>query len=510
VTCLRSPVIDLTSVSGAELTFAEALDLEAGDTAVVNIIEEATDNVIAAAIYTADDSGSTGDADWNDVPAIDLADGIGQKVRIEWCLTGGTAEYLGWYIDDVQVTATSAAAGITIKNLTDATETSITASDSSQVSIVGNVLTVTPDTGFETSTAYAIQIGASAITDLSGNPFAGILDDTTWNFTTGTFISIFVDEASFEGAKALGGWVNLAGDPVSAEPGSSTASVPGAWVLAGGQGTGWTDTSQYSGGIPDGDIYAYMNAAGNISQTLVATLQADTTYTLTVAVGWRADLPGFGFPTFPGYGVELWAGGVLLASDYDAGHGGTGAATPAGDEWKDAVITYTSPSSVTADPLEIRLIGYGIQTNYDHVRLTSEPGTGGGDTFANWISGFNVGAQTGLDDDPDGDGNDSGVENFFGTAPDAFSQGLISGTVSGGTFTFTHPQGTLVSDLSAAYQWSKDLSTFNADGATDGEGTKVDFTVQPDTPAAGTTTVTATVTGIASAKLFVNVLVTQN
>ena len=40
-------------------------------------------------------------------------------------------------------------------------------------------------------------------------------------------------------------------------------------------------------------------------------------------------------------------------------------------------------------------------------------------------------------------------------------------------------------------------------------GTKVDFTVQLDTPVAGTTTVTATVTGTPTDKLFVDVEVTQ-
>jgi hypothetical protein len=79
-----------------------------------------------------------------------------------------------------------------------------------------------------------------------------------------------------------------------------------------------------------------------------------------------------------------------------------------------------------------------------------------------------------------------------------------------GTFTFTHPQGTLAGDLTAAYQWSKDLQSFNADGVTDGGGTQVDFSVQLDTPVAGTTTVTATVTGTAASKLFVGVKVTQN
>jgi type II secretory pathway component PulC len=57
-------------------------------------------------------------------------------------------------------------------------------------------------------------------------------------------------------------------------------------------------------------------------------------------------------------------------------------------------------------------------------------------------------------------------------------------------------------------QWSKDLAAFNASGTTDGDGTTVIITTQLDTPLAGTTTVTATVTGTATSKLFVNVKVT--
>jgi hypothetical protein len=103
-TCLRSTVIDLTGVAAAQLTFAEALDLEAGDTAVVNLIDDTTDAVIAAAIYTAVDGDIT-NADWAEVPAINLAAGVGRRVRIEWCFSGQApaADYMGWYIDDVVV-----------------------------------------------------------------------------------------------------------------------------------------------------------------------------------------------------------------------------------------------------------------------------------------------------------------------------------------------------------------------------------------------------------------------
>ena len=136
-----------------------------------------------------------------------------------------------------------------------------------------------------------------------------------------------------------------------------------------------------------------------------------------------------------------------------------------------------------------------------------------GNSFAAWIAdpafGIDV-ARRGLGDDPDGDGIDNGVENFFGTNPGTFSQGVLAGIKSGNTFTFTHPKNaTPASDLTAAYTWSKNLSAFLATGATDGAGTTVTFITQTDTPAAGITTVTATVTGTATSKLFVRVNVTQ-
>jgi hypothetical protein len=131
-------------------------------------------------------------------------------------------------------------------------------------------------------------------------------------------------------------------------------------------------------------------------------------------------------------------------------------------------------------------------------------------TYADWISdpAFGLGAaDRDLDDDSDGDGIDNGVENFFGTHPGEFSQGLAAISVGEGTFTFTHPQGTLASDLSATYRWSADLATFHLHGETSG-GTTVNFTTQPDTPVAGTTTVTAAVAGTLPGRLFFDVKVT--
>lgn len=136
-----------------------------------------------------------------------------------------------------------------------------------------------------------------------------------------------------------------------------------------------------------------------------------------------------------------------------------------------------------------------------------------GNSFADWIAGFpGVGAQDGLDQDPDGDGIDSGVENIFGTAPDEFSAGIAVGAVDSGsnTFTFTHPQSaTPADDLTASYRWSTNLVDWydgdNADGP--GGGLTVGIVAGPVGPP--TTTVTATASQ-AVTSLFIRVEVNQD
>ena len=132
-------------------------------------------------------------------------------------------------------------------------------------------------------------------------------------------------------------------------------------------------------------------------------------------------------------------------------------------------------------------------------------------SFENWISnpGFGLApADQNLGDDPDGDGIDNGVENFFGTNPGTFTQGLAAGIRSSNTFTFTHPKNaTPAADLTASYRWSTDLATFHLGGATSG-GTTVNFTTQANTPSTGFTRVTATTTGTLPGRVFFDVKVT--
>jgi len=100
---LRSPVIDLTDVTAASVTFAQAMDLAPTHAAVVNIIEESTGTVIAPAIHTFTPDLQTTDSAWRMVAPIPIpAAALGRRMRIEWRFTGdGDNPYMGGYIDDV-------------------------------------------------------------------------------------------------------------------------------------------------------------------------------------------------------------------------------------------------------------------------------------------------------------------------------------------------------------------------------------------------------------------------
>ncbi len=135
--------------------------------------------------------------------------------------------------------------------------------------------------------------------------------------------------------------------------------------------------------------------------------------------------------------------------------------------------------------------------------------TTGGNTFASWIATFPSvpPGLSGFSQDADGDGIENGVENYFGSNPSIGSSGLVASATGGSTFTFTHPQNaTPASGVTAAYRWSKDLVTFRNHGQSDGT-TTVNFNT---VTTAGITTVTATVSGTSTAKLFVDVQVIQN
>ena len=131
-------------------------------------------------------------------------------------------------------------------------------------------------------------------------------------------------------------------------------------------------------------------------------------------------------------------------------------------------------------------------------------------TLATWISGYDVGAETGFNGDYDNDGLDNAIENILGSDPSLSSQGMTSVSSTVNSVTFQHTlSATPASDLSAAYEWSTDMATWYPDGASDG-GTTVSFSA-PSVITAGSPDlieVTATADGPVG-KLFARLKVTN-
>ncbi|CAD5372409.1 exported hypothetical protein [Rubrivivax sp. A210] len=161
----------------------------------------------------------------------------------------------------------------------------------------------------------------------------------------------------------------------------------------------------FPGGSTEGVNAALVFLAGpeageaGLQQTLVATLAPATVYTLQVDVGNIASgvsLPGssggagnfFDLDGFPGYRIELLAGGTVLAADSSSA-----GLIPEG-EFRTATLSFDAASAAPAllgQALGLRLVNLkapgtaevpNIEVDFDHVRLQAlpapvpEPGSG--------------------------------------------------------------------------------------------------------------------------------------
>jgi hypothetical protein len=114
-------------------------------------------------------------------------------------------------------------------------------------------------------------------------------------------------------------------------------------------------------------------------------------------------------------------------------------------------------------------------------------------TFSEWMAGYNVGAETGFDQDPDGDGIANGLEAWFGTGPDTFTAGLSTPTAVGLNVTFSHPINEHApSDMNGVHEWSPNLSDWYAGDGIDGPPSGLTVTITANA-SANTANVTATV-----------------
>ena len=154
-----------------------------------------------------------------------------------------------------------------------------------------------------------------------------------------------------------------------------------------------TSEPGFGGNAPEGQNIGWVNPGGvgvpgGLAQVLTdadATLQADTTYTLTVEVGntpgypwngYKVQLLAGGTPHTPGTGAYTGpvTGGTLLAEDNNS-------LTIAVDTFETSTVTYTYDpelhSDLLGEPLQIRLLSLGnvaagdyTEVNFDNVKLS--------------------------------------------------------------------------------------------------------------------------------------------
>lgn len=168
--------------------------------------------------------------------------------------------------------------------------------------------------------------------------------------TEGLMNNIFVGNGS------TAGWSPVGPTNGSAFGGSYRETVAG-------NPFNWSNPVAWWGGQNLGYLQPFPSFPIALTQTLVDTLQSDTTYVLTVEVGRRRF--DFGGPGFI-YDVQLRAGGNLLASG--------GALALAVDTHGLHTLTYNSGSAhpLAGQLLEIRLVAPGSNEVYfDNVTLSA-------------------------------------------------------------------------------------------------------------------------------------------
>ncbi|MDA7881670.1 Ig-like domain-containing protein [Akkermansiaceae bacterium] len=354
---------------------------------------------------------------------------------------------------------------ITLKNLTDDTETSI---DIGDAQISGSMLEIDPVSDLVAGKDYAIQMNGSAVLDFAGNAFGGINDDATWAFATQSPppVGVLFSE-NFENPDV----------GANAGDGDTNKTLPnnGSWVGAsqgfGADRRGITDKAggDFNAADPNMQAFAfrYTNSGLTTSEGVIGDLAGGVTYTVSVDVirddgrnagtGYHVQLIAFGEGARRDDCRTTPSGSTILASS-NSNASGDGL-------WKTVDFEFTAEAGHPdlGEDLGVRFIGATTTAIVDNLVVTSSGG-GGGSDYDVWTAGYTGSDLSDPDGDFDKDGRTNNEERLFGTNPtEANSQNavtLLSGVAE--TFSYTRRNPSL-SGASYSIWTSPDMETWTED-----------------------------------------------
>ena len=183
-------------------------------------------------------------------------------------------------------------------------------------------------------------------------------------------------------------------------------------------------------------------------------------------------------------------------------------ANPTNGTWAQYTQSIEVPAGTTRAVLYV-ISGAGSVIAFDQISVSEVIAPT--NNFASWASNNGLsGADAGFNADPDNDGIPNGLESFLGTLPGSHSGGMSAIAKIANGLSMQHSRNSAVyDDVTASYEWSSDLSTWNASGATVG-GSTVTIIAQDNTPSTGTSTATATVSGTELDTVFIKVSVSND
>ncbi|MEQ9300890.1 MAG: Ig-like domain-containing protein, partial [Cyclobacteriaceae bacterium] len=160
------------------------------------------------------------------------------------------------------------------------------ASPGAEANVATNTLTLDPSLDLDEESNYAIQIAGTAITDLSGNAFAGIADNTTFDFFTAdeTDPAVTIDQASGQGDPVASGSVVfdvLFNEPITGFTDDSNVDYSASTV--GGSLTGIVAEVSPFDGTTFTLTVSGMTGTGNVQASLFAGAAQDLSSNLSTA-----------------------------------------------------------------------------------------------------------------------------------------------------------------------------------------------------------------------------------